>query len=1118
MNFFINLRNYSHYSVGYSVIQIRFLIKYCKKKNLPSISLTDRNNLFGSLEFSIISTHHGIQPIIGVVLTIKYQNYYKIDHNNLGDIILLTKNHIGYFNLIELITEYYINNKKYLQYVKISSLLIKAKGLIIICGQYGSPLEKLFYNNKISLAKDLLKILKYTFKQNFFLEISRNVDNIFNKIYENFVLNISINMSIPMVATNQTQYLEENQFKILDFLLCIINYKYVIEKKRIKASKYNFLYTIKNIRNLFFDNPESIYNTLLISKKCSFYLKNKFPQLPKFRNICHKPLIELKILVHFLLRKKLLKYKIIDYYLYFDILKHEFSIIYKTNFANYFLIVTDFMFWSREHNIALGTGRGSGVGSIISWTLGVSEVDPIKFNLIFERFINPERMNIPDFDIDLCQSRREEVINYVSYKYGINKVANIITLGKLQIKAVIKDLCRIMQIPYGQINKILNIKSNNILNIYNLKKQHINNLNIKKIINVSKKLEGINRQIATHAAGIVISFRNLTKIVPLYQNLDAEMPSIHYTLKYTEKIGLIKFDFLGLKTLTIIQAVCKLVTKKNINFTNEILLCDYITYNSISQGNSVGIFQFESSGIRKMLNLLKPDIIHDLIALASLYRPGPMVNIPIYSNRKHNRISINYIYNNLKYILDETYGIIVYQEQIIQLVQAVSGYTLGKSDLFRRAVSKKFKKDIENQKKDFLMGCLNNNVTFKSSQSIFDLLNKFSKYGFNKSHGVAYSYISYKSAYLKANYSIEFFIISLNIEIDIPERLYEFIHEAKNFNIFITSTNVNICRSEFINKDKGILLGLSSVQGISIKFMSDIVDERDFNGYFKNIYDFLVRITKYELNKRILKILIKSSILSFLYNINILIINVDLLLKYSHLSKINSTNQLNLFSDIIGMEYYKMYFINFKEINKIKELKDEFKLIGYYISFNPIKSFNFFLKKLNVNNISNIKCLKDKKQKIINIVGIIIKKRIYFSFKEKFIFLQISDMNANINLSVSQKQFFFNNIFNLKEGDIIFCNINVVNKNNNLKIITKNINYILEIIYEKLKIFIIIYDIENIFILKKILLKNDNNNIKIIIVLFLNNYKILLKENKTLYVNFENIKKLNNYGIKVFVQ
>jgi len=678
-------------------------------------------------------------------------------------------------------------------------------------------LGKNILENNLNGAEKLAEKFQKIFAGDFYIQISRHVLENEKKIEQNLI-DIAYKFNIPLVAINDNYFLEPSMHQAQDVLNCIGQKRYLIEEDRDKLTVNHHFKTNQQMLELFADMPEAIENTVNIAKKCHIMAFEREPTLPNFptkeglseaEELEEKSREGLKERLKFKFQMEEIpdQEKITKEYT--ERLEYELGIIKRMNFSGYFLIVSDFITWSKENDIPVGPGRGSGAGSIIAWVLQITDLDPIRFGLLFERFLNPERVSMPDFDIDFCQARRDEVIDYVQKKYGKDMVAQIITFGKLQAKAAIKDVGRVLQMPYNQVDRICKLIPFNAIEAVTLAKaiemdKDLQNAieedeEIKKLTDIALMLEGVNRHASTHAAGIVIGDKKLKEIGCLYSDDINSMPAIGYSMKYAEKAGLVKFDFLGLKTLTVIDNTVKLINKSrdtNLDI-NKIRLDDKDTFDMLSDGDSIGVFQIESSGMRSVLKQMKPDKIEDIIALISLYRPGPMDNIPTYIRRKAGLEKIEYPHPLLAQVLEETYGVIVYQEQVMEIAKILGGYSLGAADLLRRAMGKKDKDEMDKQRKIFIEGAAKNNIDAKKSEEIFELVNKFAGYGFNKSHAAAYAMISYQTAYLKANYPVEFIIASINLEIDNSEKINNFLQMAKDHNIKILPADINESQALF---------------------------------------------------------------------------------------------------------------------------------------------------------------------------------------------------------------------------------------------------------------------------------------------------------------------------------
>jgi DNA polymerase-3 subunit alpha len=821
---FIHLCNHTIYSLCKGTIHINDIIKKASKEQMPAIAISDISNLFGALEFSIACKKNNIQPIIACDLIIDIEDSNK---SNISDleleetfkrIILIAKNDQGYLNLTNLSSEIHLSRIRNLTpHIKLSKLQEKSKGLIAICGGEKGILGKNILGNNQNAAEKLAEKFQEIFKTDFYIQISRHGLENEQKIEQNLI-DIAYKFNIPLIAINDNYFLDKSMYEAQDILSCIGQKRYLIEKDRDKLTENHHFKSSSEMLELFSDLPEAIENTVNIAKKCHIMAFEREPTLPHFptkngmseaEELQDKSKKGLEERLKFKFEMENISNPEELTKIYNERLEYELGIIKRMNFSGYFLIVSDFITWSKENDIPVGPGRGSGAGSIVAWVLQITDLDPLRFGLLFERFLNPERVSMPDFDIDFCQARRDEVIDYVQKKYGKEMVAQIITFGKLQAKAAIKDVGRVLQMPYNQVDRICKLIPFNAIEAVTLEKaismdKDLQNAieedeEIKKLTDIALMLEGVNRHASTHAAGIVIGDKKLKEIGCLYTDDINSMPAIGYSMKYAEKAGLVKFDFLGLKTLTVIDNAVKLINKSrgtNINIS-KIPIDDKNTFDMLSDGDSIGVFQIESSGMRSVLKQMKPDKIEDIIALISLYRPGPMDNIPTYIRRKAGLEKIEYPHPLLEQVLEETYGVIVYQEQVMEIAKILGGYSLGAADLLRRAMGKKDKDEMDKQRKIFIEGAAKNDINAKKSEEIFELVNKFAGYGFNKSHAAAYAMISYQTAYLKANYPVEFIIASINLEIDNSEKINNFLQMAKDHNIKILPVDINKSKALF---------------------------------------------------------------------------------------------------------------------------------------------------------------------------------------------------------------------------------------------------------------------------------------------------------------------------------
>ncbi len=1047
---FIHLRTYSDYSMGHGSVRIKDLIKLCSKSHIPAVALSDKNNLFAALEFSMEAVKNGVQPIIGLDLDIK------LNANSLRSVLLLAKDDTGYQNLLKLSTLAFLGKKTdNIPHVSEETLFSHADGLIALIAGSNSVERLLFNENKLDEIKESIKSYHQCFKDRVYIEINRsNKTSLLDQEYEDLIIKFAYEFAIPLVATNSVCFLTPDMYEACDALMCITNGRFLVEDERPKASPHMYFKSAKEMAALFSDLPEAIQNTVNIAKRCQVFAQPHEPLLPSFvQDLNTSEDNSLANEAHAGLEKRITKLTDEEERKkYFTRLDYELSVITKMKYAGYFLIVSDFIKWSKTQDIPVGPGRGSGAGSVVAWSLEITDLDPIKFGLLFERFLNPDRISMPDFDIDFCQERRNEVIEYVVKKYGSDRVAQIITFGKLQARAVLRDVGRVLQIPYPVIDKICKMVPNNPANPVTLGeaikldkellKTQEGDPMVDKLIAISLKLEGLNRHASTHAAGIVIADRPIVELVPLYYDQDSSMPAVQYSMKYAEAAGLVKFDFLGLKTLTVISWACKLINaQQNKIDINNLPLDDKESYQLLSLGHTAGIFQFESAGMKEAIKKLKPDAIEDLIALGSLYRPGPMDNIPSYINRKHGHEKPLYIHPLMETILKETYGIIVYQEQVMEIAKVLAGYTLGAADLLRRAMGKKIKSEMDDQKAIFINGCLKNGIERFTASEIFALIEKFASYGFNKSHAAAYAIISYQTAYLKAHYPVEFLIASMNLEINDTNKINLFCQEALRLGIKVLPPDINRSAPMFIKEDNNIRYALGALKNVGIKATELLLEERNNNGNFKDLSDFVQRCGTKVVNKRMLESLANSGAFDDIYNNRrqIFASSEPLMRHLNQLEHHSSINQITLFENSPDTDSQLPLVKDINDWNLEEKLKAEFEACGFYLTTHPIESYLTRLKKLKIINAIELEAKVTSKSSKMYVAGAIVSKKIRSSKRGKYAFIQLSDMTGIIDISVFNEELLLRKNSLLNEGSVIVLKVDARLDENGLRIIAEDI-------------------------------------------------------------------------------
>ena len=1015
---FIHLRNHSNFSLAEGMLSFDYLSKFCIENFQPAIAITDTSNMFGVLEFSLKMVSLGIQPIIGIQVEIAESSF---DEINVGEVVLIAKNDQGYKNLLK-ISSNFTTNSEFKKIVSYNNLKKYHDGLILLTG----GVEKGFIGNPASNANSKLvytrlKLLQEIFDDNLYVEIQRHGMST-EDVSEALLLNAAKDLNLPIVATNDCYFQSPDKYYSHQILTCIDKGLTISSPNRRVLTREHYLKNTDQMTELFKDLPEAIENTIIIAKRSSFLVKGHKPILPRFPdldNITENDYL-IKISLEGLEKRfqmSLENFSSDKKSTYNERLKNELDIINNMGFSGYFLIVYDFIKWSKDNNIPVGPGRGSGAGSIVAWALQITDLDPMKWGLLFERFLNPERVSMPDFDIDFCQDRRGEVIDYVRNRYGHDRVAQIITFGSLQAKAAIRDVGRVMEMSYGHVDKIaklIPLIPANPLTIQEainseelLRKEMSDNDQVKNLLLTAIDLEGLNRHVSTHAAGLVIGDRPLNELVPLYKLNDEEMPATQFNMKFVEKAGLVKFDFLGLKTLTILSKAESLIKKKQENFNlSNILLNDVKTYEMLSTGDTIGVFQLESAGMRDVLIGLKPDRFEDIIAVVSLYRPGPMENIPTYINRKHGNENIDYMHVDLEEVLKETYGIFIYQEQVLRAAQVLANFSLGSADILRRAMGKKDQDEMFQQKNAFLEGAKHKGLDENKANEIFDQISAFAGYGFNKSHAAAYALIAYQTAWIKCNFPKEFFASMMSIEFNNSEKLSTFYHDLKRLNISLKPPCINNSKNYFSienvdNKDPFIRYSLSSLKNVGNEAIVKIVQARNEKGFFKNIDDFLNKVPYNCIGKKALESLIKSGAFDCLENNrNKLFSSIDLMLNYSQaIQKDMISNQENLFNNIDNSEL----MIDIPEVLEwtfLEKLNNEFTSLGIYLSSHPLDNFSIVMKNLKIINSSHL--LENFKtnfeKKIIQLCGLIFKVQKRQSPRGKWATIQLNDLGGNCEI------------------------------------------------------------------------------------------------------------------------
>ncbi|MDC0348838.1 DNA polymerase III subunit alpha [Alphaproteobacteria bacterium] len=1018
---FVHLRVHTAYSLLEGALKIPQVIDLCKKNKMPALAMTDTNNMFGALEFSVACGKKKVQPIIGVEIGLNLPGF-KEKREKLPSIVLLVQTEEGYQNLIKMISHAYADlPARHTPHLTVDELRVHAKGVIALSGAAQGPVGALFLDKNPKEAKELIQTLKDIFEDRFYMEIQRHGLDLEDKT-EPFFIEEAHTHNIPLVATNNCFFAEESMYEAHDALLCVSDGAYVVEENRRKETPHHFFKSQEEMISLFHDLPEAIENTGLIVQRCSFMPEPSNPLLPAFSSSsgkseeeelerqAHEGLVER-------LRQKSFpesmgaseKNKIKKSYK--ERLDYEIRVITQMGFPGYFLIVSDFIKWAKDQKIPVGPGRGSGAGSLVAWSLLITDIDPIEFNLIFERFLNPDRISMPDFDIDFCQDRRDEVIHYVQKRYGSEKVAQIITFGTLQARAVLRDVGRVLQMPYPQVDRICKLVPFNPAAPCTLQEavdqepllrgMRKNEESVAKLINISLKLEGLYRHASTHAAGLIIGDRPLDDLVPLYRDPKSDILATQFSMKFVEMAGLVKFDFLGLKTLTILENAAQMVRSEGHDIDiSKIPLTDEKTFELLRRVETVGIFQLEGQGMREVLRRLRPERFEDIIDLNALYRPGPMDDIPRYMACKHGEQEVSYLHPALEPILKVTYGVMVYQEQVMEIAQVLGGYTLGGADLLRRAMGKKIKSEMDAQRVIFTDGAIKKGVEKNIASQIFDQMAKFAGYGFNKSHSAPYALISYQTAYMKANFPHEFMAATMTYDMNNTDKLGMYCQELKKINIKLLPPDINKSSEIFSvetdpeTQEKSVRYALGALKNVGTQAMELLTEERSKKGPFKNIQDFLYRLNTKVLNKRQLENLILSGSLDCLVsNRRSLYVSIEDMLKCaSAVSSQGESLQTALFAQESVVDSFKVSDI--LEWPTLEKLNKEESAVGFYLSAHPLQSYDEdVLTKLKV--VKSIDLEKHPKVSA-QLIGLPVSFKLKTSKKgRKFAFVGFSDAYGN---------------------------------------------------------------------------------------------------------------------------
>jgi DNA polymerase-3 subunit alpha len=1050
---FVHLHVHSAYSLAEGAIRTKELIGLCQEQGMPAAAVTDTNNLFGALEFAMAAKSGGVQPIIGCQLSFGHERH---------ELVLLVQNEQGYQNLSAIVSRAYLEDKEQVE-AKASwdDLEIYHEGLICLTGGLKGPVCQYLLHNQSKDAETTLKKLKKTFGDRLYIELQRHDMPEQDRI-EPQLIDLAYKHNIALVATNDAYFTDRSMHEAHDALLCIAEGRYVTESDRRKATPEHYLKSEQEMLKIFEDLPEAIANTIQIAQRCSFLLKPIDPILPAFPTADGRTEVEeLRTL-----SLKGLEWRLKSFVFpeaaenadfdevakpYRERLEFELNVIIEMGFPGYFLIVSDFIVWAKEQNIPVGPGRGSGAGSVVAWVLKITDLDPLRFNLLFERFLNPERVSMPDFDVDFCQDRRDEVIRYVQDKYGYDRVAQIITFGKLQARAVVRDVGRVLQMSYGQVDRIAKMIPSNPANPLTLQEALDQDKDLRaeinreeasrKLIDIALKLEGLYRHASTHAAGVVIGDRPLQELVPLYRDPRSDMPVTQFNMKYVEQAGLVKFDFLGLKTLTVIQKAVEYI-KKSTGEEIDILKIpfeDVETFEMLKAGNNTGVFQMESAGMRDLGRQMKVSHFEQIIALVALYRPGPMENIPKYIACLNGTEERDFMHPVLQPILEETYGIMIYQEQVMQAAQLLAGYTLGAADLLRRAMGKKIQSEMDAQRKLFVDGAkAMHDVGADQANYIFDQIAKFAGYGFNKAHSAGYALVAYWTAWLKARYPVEFMAASMTLDKGNTDKLAVFKQALDRMKIDLLPPSVNHSGVDFEVEDKAVRYALSALKGVGSAAMEVVVTQRHESGAYKDVYDFVERVGS-ALNKKQIEMLSAAGGIDEIHNNRAQIYTAaEMLMRYAqNAAEERESGQNSLFGGgDAAIALTKPPLPTVQDWDHLDRLSYEHASIGFFLSAHPLDGREKQLEKLDITSFIDLEPKMQYKSSMrLQMAGVLLKKQERISAKsgKKYAFLSMSDHTGFYEVMIFSETLAAAREF-LVEGNTLLLVVDVEAKDDQLRL------------------------------------------------------------------------------------
>ena len=1069
---FVHLRVHSAYSLSEGAIKIDELVALCRTHAMPAVAVTDTTNLFGAMEFSLACAEAGVQPIIGCQLAIRRDPHPGLQYGASAKgadarngprlspdvLVVLVQSEQGYRNLMKLVSRAFLESAaSEAPQLALADLEPYSEGLIALTGGPAGAVGRLLAEGRRRVAEEMLERLAGLFPGRLYVELMRHGLEAESQI-EPALVELAYGRELPLVATNEAFFADADMFEAHDALLCIAEGRFLAETDRRRLTPDYRFKSAAEMRALFADLPEAVDNTLVVAQRCAYMLEPREPILPAFPmesgrdeatelRLQAKQGLETRLTAQIFTsdmdetaRERAAKP-------YRERLDYELDVVIKMGLPGYFLIVADIVQWAKAQAIPVGPGRGSGAGSVAAWALTITDLDPLRFGLLFERFLNPERVSMPDFDIDFCQDLRDKVIAYVQDRYGRDRVAQIITFGKLQARAVLRDVGRVLEMPYGQVDRICKLVPYNPAHPVGLQQaidgepmlQQMRRTEetVARLINIALKLEGLYRHASTHAAGVVIGDRPLDELVPLYRDPRSDMPVTQFNMKYVEQAGLVKFDFLGLKTLTVLARAQVLLERRGVNIDLTTLpLDDRATYEMLGRGETTGVFQLESSGMRDVLKKLRPDRFEDIIALVALYRPGPMDNIPRYIACRHGEEEPDYLHPSLEGILKETSGVMIYQEQVMQIAQVLSGFSLAAADLLRRAMGKKIKAEMAAQRQAFIDGAVARDVSETTASRIFDQVYKFAGYGFNKSHAAAYALVAYQTAYFKANHPVEFFAALMTLDLGNTDKLYLFRQELGHLGVELLPPDINKSEATFTveaagaggaegaedtgddeaaggesGRDGGdgeaasaIRYALSAIKNVGRQAMEALVQEREANGPYKSLADFAGRLDHRVINKRQLESLACAGAFDSLNSNRRQVFEaVETLVRHANVaSSERESAQHSLFGATPETSSPVLSLPETEDWAVMERLRHEFEAIGFYLSAHPLGAYDRALARLGVIRYADLVASPPRREAgPIKLAGTVIGKRERTSARgNRYAFVQLSDMSGVYEVTV----------------------------------------------------------------------------------------------------------------------